>query len=73
MSHRKVNLVFSEEAYQDIEMLSENMHVSTDKVIGQAITLLKWVQGRRVILKDEKQSVEVHNFKNLPSKVDIKT
>ncbi len=72
MSHKKVDLVFTEKSFKEIETMSQNMNVSVDRVIAQAIALLKLVQGRRVILKDDKESVELHNYRNLPPQTEIK-
>lgn len=72
MSSRKVNLTFTDESVRDLENLSQNLNTPVDRVIGQALALLKLVQGRKIILEDKKESVEISNYSNLPPQVPIK-
>lgn len=72
MNNKPVTFLFSEESYEDLENLAENLNTSIDKVIGKGIALLKMAQGRKVTLSDQKGSFDITNFTDLPSRINIK-
>jgi hypothetical protein len=72
MSSKKLDLVLTDESFKDIEVLSQNLNVSVGRVIGQAVALLKMVQGRKVVLKSAREAVEISNYQNKPQQVDLK-
>ncbi len=68
-----LTVTLKRESVITLQNLSVRMGVSIPTVITEATALLKIVSGRRIVLKDKQQTVEIDRYEKLPAQVEFAT